>query len=315
MIGSALKKLAAQQGMRVGHGVAYGALNGYAATLSEGNGWKMIQFTTSFPDTNKLTELQMTVNSRNLAKEYRVQNLTFAAKCTTIVFRDNPGTMKKIEAFLAWFMPLLDAAGATRANVCAECGGQMTAGRWKLIGGTAYCFHEGCAEHVRQSLDMEQEQRKQEETGSYVTGLIGSLVGAALGAIVWAIVLNAGYVASLVGLLIGWLAEKGYNLLHGKQGKAKIAILIVAIIFGVLLGTFAADAFTLAGMISDGELGIYGYADIPWLIGFLLESNSEYMTGTLTNIGMGLLFAALGVFSLLRNAGKEVSDVKYIDLD
>ena len=142
----------------------------------------------------------------------------------------------------------------------------------------------------------------------------GSLIGAALGAIVWAIVLNIGYVASVVGLLIGWLAEKGYNLLHGKQGKAKIAVLIIAIIFGVLLGTFAADAFTLAGWINDGELSGYGYGDIPWLIGFLLESNSEYRSGTLGNIAMGLLFAALGVFSLLRNAGKEVAGVKYIDL-
>lgn len=314
MIGSALKKLAKQHNMRIDHGVAYGALRGYAATLSEGSGWKMIQLTTRFPDTNKLTELQMTVNSRDLAKEFRVQNLTFATVRTTIVFRDNPGTMKKIEAFLDWFMPLLEAAGATRVNICPECGSEMTTGSWKLIGGAAYCLHEGCAAHIRQSLDMEQEQRKQEDTGSYVTGLIGSLVGAVLGAIVWAIVLNVGYVASVVGLLIGWLAEKGYNLLHGKQGKAKIAILIIAIIFGVLLGTFAADAFTLVGMINEGELSGYGYGDIPWLISFLLESNSEYMSGTLSNIGMGLLFAALGVFSLLRNAGKEVSGTKFIDL-
>ena len=315
MIGSALKKLAKQHGMRVDHGVAYGSLMGYAATLSEGSGWKMLQLTTKFPDTNKLTELQMTVNSRDLTKEFRVRDLNFAIGRITVVFRDNPGTMKKIEAFLAWFLPLLDAAGATRVDICVECGGQITAGVWKLIGGAAYFLHEGCAEHIRQSLDREEDQRRQEDTGSYVTGLAGSLIGAALGAIVWAIVLNVGYVASIVGRLIGWLAEKGYNLLHGKQGKAKIAILVVAIIFGVLLGTFAADAFTLMGMISDGELGAYGYGDIPWLIGFLLESNSQYVSATLSNIGMGLLFAALGVFSLLRNAGKEVSGVKYIDLN
>ena len=314
MIGSALKKLAAQYQMRIDHGVAYGSLSGFAATLSEGSGWKMLQLTTKFPDTNKLTELQMTVNGRNLAKEFRVPNLTFATGRITVVFRDNPGTMKKIEAFLAWFMPLLENAGATRVNICCECGGQITAGYWKLIDGAAYFLHEGCAEHIRQSLSTEEEQRKQEATGSYVTGLAGSLIGAALGAIVWAIVLNIGYVASVVGLLIGWLAEKGYNLLHGKQGKAKIAILIIAIIFGVLLGTFAADAFTLAGWINDGELSGYGYGDIPWLIGFLLESNSEYRGGTLGNVAMGLLFAALGVFSLLRNAGKEVASVKYIDL-
>lgn len=315
MISSALKKLAQQHDMHIAHGIAYGSLSGYAATLSEGSGWKMLQLTTNFPDTNKLTELQMTVNSRELSKEFRVQELTFARGRITIAFRDNPGTLKRIEAFLAWFLPLLDTAGATRVNICTECGGQITAGCWKLIGGAAYYLHEGCAEHIRQSLSMEDEQRRQEDTGSYVTGLAGALIGAALGAIVWAIVLNVGYVASVVGLLIGWLAEKGYELLHGKQGKAKIAILVISIIFGVLLGTFAADAFTLAGWISDGELSGYTYSDIPWLIGFLMESNSDYVSGTLSNVAMGLLFAALGVFSLLRKAGNEVSSVKYIDLN
>ena len=37
MIGSGLKKLASENGMKVARGVAYGALRGYAATLSEGN--------------------------------------------------------------------------------------------------------------------------------------------------------------------------------------------------------------------------------------------------------------------------------------
>ena len=36
MIGSGLKKLANENGMKVAHGVAYGSLRSYAATLSEG---------------------------------------------------------------------------------------------------------------------------------------------------------------------------------------------------------------------------------------------------------------------------------------
>ena len=68
--------------------------------------------------------------------------------------------------------------------------------------------------------------------------LLGMAAGAALGAVVWAIVLSFGYIASLVGLLIGFLAEKGYSLCKGRQGKGKIAILILAVVFGVVLGTF-----------------------------------------------------------------------------
>ena len=112
-----------------------------------------------------------------------------------------------------------------------------------------------------------------------------------------------------------FLAEKGYNLFKGKQGKAKIAILIVAIIFGVLLGNFAADAFSLATMIANGELPGMGLIDIPYMISVLLTSEPEYLRITISNILMGLLFAGLGVFSLLRKTGKEVSATKVIDLE
>jgi hypothetical protein len=147
--------------------------------------------------------------------------------------------------------------------------------------------------------------------GSYGTGLLGALLGSALGAVAWAIVLNLGYVASVVGLLIGWLAEKGYNLLKGKQGKAKVAILIVAIIIGVLLGNVLADVFSLLPVVQE-----YGmtYSDIPLIILGLLLEDSTYRAATVSNVLTGLLFAGLGVFALLRKAGKEVADTKFVDL-
>ena len=121
--------------------------------------------------------------------------------------------------------------------------------------------------------------------------------------------LNLGYVASLVGLLIGYLAEKGYRLLHGKQGKAKIIILTLAIVFGVVLGTFAADVITLVGMINDGELYLE-YSDIVPFILELLQVDSEYAAAVGRNIAIGLLFAGLGTYALLKKTGKEVADTK-----
>ena len=57
-----------------------------------------------------------------------------------------------------------------------------------------------------------------QKEGSYVTGLIGALVGALIGAVVWCLVMQLGIIASLVGFVIGWLAEKGYTILRGKAG-------------------------------------------------------------------------------------------------
>lgn len=311
MIGSGLKKLAAEHGMQVAHGVAYGSLKGYAVTLSEGSGYKQIVITTKFTDPEKPTELQTVLNQKNIAREYRVQNLTFTPDGILIIFTDNPGTMKKIEAFIDWFFPMLTEYTALPANVCMECGGQLTGGCWKLINGVAFHMHDSCAEKVRQALQTEDEDRKLSMEGSYGTGLLGALLGSALGAVAWAIVLNLGYVASVVGLLIGWLAEKGYNLLKGKQGKAKVAILIVAIIIGVLLGNVLADVFSLIPVVQE-----YGmtYSDIPLIILGLLLEDSTYRAATVSNVLTGLLFAGLGVFALLRKAGKEVADTKFVDL-
>lgn len=314
MIGSGLKKFAKENGMRVSNGVAYGSLRCYAATLSEGSGYKQIIVTTKFSDPTKLQELQTLVNQKNISREYRVQNLTFTTDGIVIVFSDTVGTMKKLEAFADWFFPLLGTHGATPSDCCSECGGQLHGGSWKLINGVAFHMHESCAEKVRSQIENENETRKQETAGSYGMGLLGALLGSVLGAVVWALVLLAGYVASIVGLLIGWLSEKGYNLLKGKQGKGKVVILIIAIVFGVVLGVFAADAISVAQVISETEGAVVTYADIPAFLLALLMTDGEYRSATLSNILLGLLFAGLGVFALLRKAGKEVADTKVVDL-
>ena len=315
MIGSGLKKFAVENGLRVAKGVAYGNLRGFAATLSEGSGYKQIVITTKFANPNKLQELQAAVNQKNIAREYRVQRLDFGVDGIRIVFGDTVGTMKKIAAFVDWFFPMLHVYGVQGAELCGECGGQLTGGCWKLINGVAYHMHESCAEHVRGQIASDNESRKLESEGSYVTGLFGALLGAAIGAVVWALVLNAGYVASLVGLLIGWLAEKGYNLLKGKQSKGKVVILAVAVVLGVVMGTFAADVMTLVQLINETEGMMLTYGDIPQFLLMLLQEDAEYAAAVATNIGTGLLFAGLGVFALLRKTGAEVADQKFVDLD
>lgn len=314
MIGSGLKKLAEENGMKVAKGVAYGSLRGYAATLSEGSGYKQIVITTKFAQVEKLDALQAQVNSRNITRELRVRNLSMAPNGIHIVFNDNPGTMAKIREFIDWFFPMLDEAEASKVDICSECGMPITSGCWKLIDGIAFHMHDACARRTLDNISHEEQERKNADEGNYLTGAVGALLGASLGAVVWAIVLNLGYVASLVGLLIGWLAEKGYTLLKGKQGKAKVAILVLAIIFAVILGTFGADVLTLVQMINDNETYLT-MGDIPAVIVMLLAENEEYRTGVLANIGQGLLFAGLGVIGILMQANKDVSGTKVTDLE
>ena len=314
MVGTGLKKLAAQHGMHVDKGVAYGNLGGFAATMTEGSGYKLIIFSVQFPDLANRSRLADKLSSMNLKKQYRVMNLAVEAKTVQVTFHDTVGTMKRIHAFLDWFLPVLAEYGATGADICADCGMEITSGKWIMVNGIAYHVHEACAERIQRSVEATNTRKQEEDTGNYFSGILGAFLGAGLGAVVWAVVLYMGYVASIVGLLIGWLAEKGYTLLRGKQGKAKVLILILSIIFGVLLGTLAVDAVTLAQMISAGELPGFVMADIPATIWILFTEDPEYRSATVTNILMGLFFAALGVFALLKKTGKEVAGAKYAEL-
>lgn len=311
MIGSALKKLARENGMTVQGGVAYGSLQGFAATLSEGSGYKKIDFAVSFADPANRVAVTDLLNGTDLRKNYRVLNMAIHGNNIQFTFHDTVGTMKKIQAFLDWFLPILENHGASKANVCSECGMPLENPTWAQVNGICYPLHETCAQRVQAAVEADNTRKIEEDTGNYLTGTLGALVGAALGAVVWALVLNAGYVASLVGLLIGWLADKGYNLCKGKQGKGKVVILIIAIVLGVVLGTFGADVMTLASMISSGELYGFGYGDIPMIMMILMQEDTGYMSATITNIGTGLLFAALGVYFILRQTAKDVSGSRF----
>lgn len=311
MIGSGLKKLAKENGMTVYGGLAYGSLRGFAATLSEGAGFKKIDFAVSFPDPAGRVALTDQIAVSNIRSNYRVINFACGAKGIQVTFHDTVGTMKKIREFLAFFLPLLEQNGATRADICAECGGQMVKPQWVQINGICYPLHESCVQRVHESVLAKNEAEAQAETGNYVTGFLGALVGAMIGAVVWALVLNAGYVASLVGLLIGWLAEKGYTLAKGKNGKGKLWILILVILLAVALGTFGSDAMELAKMISGGELYGFRYSEIPMFILALLADSQEYRSAIVYNLGMGVLFAGLGVFFILRQAVTDGGGTKF----
>lgn len=308
MIGSGLKKLAAEYGMTVAHGMAYGTLKGYYVSMDEGAGWKRVTFATKFPDVTKKGEFLALVNSRNLQKEFRVQRLEAPDQAIVVQFLDNPGTMKCITSFLDWFVPLLSQYGATDAGKCPYCGMEVVGSMgWKRIGVIAAPFHSTCATRLEGELNAGLDQDELAESGSYATGFVGALIGGLLGAIIWGALLNAGYLAAIVGFVIGWLAEKGYSLLRGKKGPGKIAILVVVILLSVLAGTLLGYVLSLVG-------GGWLWEDIPYVLTVLLQ-DTEFLAASLKDVGMGLFFAALGVYSLLRRTKQEVARVKVEELN
>lgn len=307
MIGYALRKYAEENEMTVAQGVAYGTLLGYAATLSEGMGYKRIVVVTRFTEPEKQEALQTMLDGRNLMQEYRIQKLTFTLDGILIDFLDNPGTMKKLREFVAWFFPLLKQYSATDATVCTACGQPLANARadWYIINGVAMPLHETCALEAQREADAEQAQQETEAAGSYGKGFVGALLGGLLGALVWGIVLFFGYFAGIIGFLIGWFAEKGYTRFGGKTGKWKLWILIAAILISVLAGTCGGYAATFAQAIHNGTIVGYTAADIPALFAWLCMEDAAFRTSVLASVGLGLLMAFLSTLGILSKAGKE----------
>lgn len=172
-------------------------------------------------------------------------------------------------------------------------------------------IHSSCAQSLLHNA--QQEEKAEAQTGSYGKGLLGALLGGVLGAILWALVLYLGYIAAVVGLIIGLLAELFYRKFGGKNGKGKIPILVLAVIVGVVLGTFASDAVTLGAMIANGEISL-SYGEIIPYIFYLLGDSTEYFDATMANIVEGLLFALIGMGGMLYKTHKETKKFQMKDL-
>lgn len=308
MISSGLKKLAQANSLKVSNSVAYGFLRGYCATLSDGNGVKNLILSTRFADDSARYAFTQHLQNLKLDKEYKLNVLDIQEKIIKIEFTDSIGVMKRMETFIEVFFPLLDQYGASRSNICSECGMMLSGGSWKLVNGIAVYVHQACGEKIRATIEGDKETRT--STGSYARGALGALVGALGGSVVWAVVLMiTGRIYALIGLLIGFLAEKCYNLFGGKKAWGKMAILILAVILGVLAGNLASEVIYVVR-----ELG-YSVGDSISFVFEFIAKDGEYRSVVLKNFLLGLLFAGLGVFGIMKATKDEITGPKVIDLE
>lgn len=146
-------------------------------------------------------------------------------------------------------------------------------------------------------------QNSQEQNGNLIGGIIGALGGAAIGAVVWALVGMMGYIASIVGFVIAFLADKGYDLLKGRQGVIKMIILIICVVLAVFAGTIGATVWQIHSeydALSDFEKK-YQYPPESEVIRLVLQ-DEEVKSGIIKDSLLGLVFGIMGSIGLIVNA-------------
>lgn len=122
MLSHAWKKLAKEYDLTIGNGVAYGEFRGYNATFSDGSNTKRVDFSVYVPDNTAYDRLEEELNTRDLEKEFRIEDFQLDESRIVIIFKDAPGTVKRIMNFLDWFLPKLSECGIGGDGVCAYCG-------------------------------------------------------------------------------------------------------------------------------------------------------------------------------------------------
>lgn len=150
-------------------------------------------------------------------------------------------------------------------------------------------------------------ENTQNKSGSILTGLIGALLGALIGAALWAGVGIAGYIASIVGFVIAFLAGKGYDLFRGRKGKVKMVVLIVCVVLAVLIGNAGSYAYMIhdvyGELLSELPAEEVQYAVSESEFYALMIEDAEVQGEFVKDFAVGMVFAVLGCFTEIRNAG------------
>lgn len=162
-------------------------------------------------------------------------------------------------------------------------------------------------EAEREEREIAREYFKKYNTLSdnYFVGFVGAMLGGLVGAIPWAIVSNMGWFVAWLGGVIALAASKGYDLVNVKMSMKKIWFVAIAVVNGVFAGQIMSDLISFA---LDEELaGMFAFA-----VAYYFENIGEMISINSENLFLGLFFAALGGFGVLRNIRKEMKIINIL---
>ena len=144
-----------------------------------------------------------------------------------------------------------------------------------------------------------------EKKGNVITGLIGAIIGALIGAAAWAAVgALLEIITGLIGFLIGFLASKGYDLLKGRQGVAKLVCVIIAIVIGVVVGTAATYVWQVHNVYVSETAGMSAlelrFVPTEAEVMKSVIQEPDVKSEMIKNLLLGLVFAVLGCIDLFK---------------
>lgn len=303
MIGKRLKKIAESYSMNIEKHYAWGQIDRYLFALDEGVGYIGVTISVTLADNDdRRNTLAGYISS--ISKQHKIRSSIINHCSIVIQISDVVNAKKYVIAFIEHIrnkLKELDVPGAELCAVCSENTGEMLHDVKIDTGVTR--MHKKCYNSIKQATDEKQEEYDNESKNHFI-GVVGALIGGIVGTIPWIIVYMLGFFVGWLGFIIGIAANKGYEILGGKNSKAKPFIIIIVVIICVLLAQVTCEMIELYNYLQEEgvELGIIDMFRVLWET-FIAEA--EYSRAVLGSVAMGLIFAGLGTFGLIKNMMKQ----------
>lgn len=173
-------------------------------------------------------------------------------------------------------------------NTCSNCRKESSPEFIKL-NNTILNSCSNCIQKLETAIYL-----KNNRPNNYIYGFIGALLGALIGSSLWIGVGVLGYVTSFGGFVIGFASVKGYEILGGKKTKVTAAIILISILTGVFFAEYVGVMIASFKLDPQWTIPLW-ISQTPYLF---IEDN--LLKDMLPSIGLGLVFAALGSWRLLK---------------
>ena len=307
MIDSTIKQLMEQYpDLKISEGVLYGYIGGYLFGFQKNGGYQ-ITAAAHFAAEEDFNAYYVKLADQQLRNEHGIQNVVIDQNGTTVILRGGFDAKNKMQAIVTLLLEQF-AAYHAQADICAHCGLPVAKqeGSVQLYANVVCAMHYHCARELTQQMETEKQQNAEDDK-TYAKGILGAILGAVIGAIPMAVVYYFGYFAALLGILVGFAAQFGYEKLGGKAGKGKIWIVLGTSLCAAILAQLATEVFVVFLQYTQIGISITVTESVQELL-YTLRHTTGALRSYLINLGVGTLFAAMGLiglFTKLRQEQKE----------
>lgn len=253
-----IRKLAGKYGLKCDTGYAYGTYQGFdlCVTVFAQEINLIVYAHTDTAGEDSAYELRRYLRGADLKKKYRINHSTVLDGDVMVNFKDLPGSIGKLEAFLEELLVFLPKYGFS-SDYCPHCGKPLNgAGRWygeKLM--DPMHLHPECAEAMNQKFaedypkekaknekaKKEAQAKNQKKKENHRTGLFAALLAALCGAVAIGLAFDKAATYFLLMLcLVGLVCEAIYFHFYQRCNLRTVVSILFACFVSVALGLLPA---------------------------------------------------------------------------